>query len=282
MTSDREWMLPIAELTEKLFDEGFAADEHATLNQLLSQGPEQRGYYLSYNNLLTTLERRSRVVTPFATMPFDSAADLVPPASTGVQHSLIDPQPSPPEPQPLVIDMFPGGDGTDGPSLSPSPILGFLGTAYHGVSGYIGDHEWAQGVLGGTVFLALLFAVLGSIEIFSRWRQANRPQPTTEQVVKVPAVRAAKLTGVFDCRWTGSFHPPRNEVLNVDDYINLASGLAEVTYDSGESPPPRPLHLQDRIPIQRLPQSRPHDGAGGVETLLAGHRPKVGRERGRG
>ena len=46
-------------------------------------------------------------------------------------------------------------------------------------------------------------------------------------------MRAAQLTGVFDCRWTGSFHPPRNEVLNVDDYINLASGLAEVTYDSG-------------------------------------------------
>ena len=119
------------------------------------------------------------------------------------------------------------------PIPSASPVLGFLGSAYHGVSGYIGDHDWAKGVLGGTVFLALLFAVLGSIEIFSRWRQANRPQPTTNQVVDVPAVRAARLTGVFDCRWTGSFRPPRNEVLNVDDYINLASGLAEVTYDSG-------------------------------------------------
>ena len=51
--------------------------------------------------------------------------------------------------------------------------------------------------------------------------------------MKVPAVRAAQLTGVFDCRWTGTFHPPLHEVLNVDDYINLASGLAEVTYDSG-------------------------------------------------
>ena len=116
--------------------------------------------------------------------------------------------------------------------LASSPVLGFLGSAYHGVTGYIGDHEWAQGVLGGTVFLALLFAVLGSIEIFSRWRLANRPQPQDNQVVDVPAVRAAQLTGVYDCRWTGSFHPPRNEVLNVDDYINLASGLAEVTYDS--------------------------------------------------
>ena len=38
---------------------------------------------------------------------------------------------------------------------------------------------------------------------------------------------------MFDCRWTGSFRPPLREVLNVDDYINLASGLAEVTYDSG-------------------------------------------------
>ena len=101
------------------------------------------------------------------------------------------------------------------------------------MSGYIGDHDWAKGMLGGTVFLALLFAVLGSIEIFSRWRQANRPQPQDNQVVDVPAVRAAKLTGVYDCRWTGNFRPPRNEVLNVDDYINLASGLAEVTYDSG-------------------------------------------------
>ena len=116
---------------------------------------------------------------------------------------------------------------------NPSPVLGFLGSAYHGISGYIGDHEWAQGVLGGTVFLALLFAVLGSIEIISRWRQANRPQPTSNQVVDVPAVRAARLTGAYDCRWTGSFRPPVGEVFNVDDYINLASGLAEVTYDSG-------------------------------------------------
>ena len=65
-----------------------------------------------------------------------------------------------------------------------SPVLGFLGSAYHGVSGYIGNHEWAQGILGGTVFLALLFAVLGSIEIFSRWRLANRPQPQDNQVVE--------------------------------------------------------------------------------------------------
>ena len=153
-------------------------------------------------------------------------------------------------------------------SPAASPVLGFLGDAYHGVSGYIGDHDWAKGMLGGTVFLALLFVVLGSIEIISRWRQANHPQPQANEVVKVPAVRAARLTGVFNCRWTGNFHPPRNEVLNVDDYINLASGLAEVTYDSGESPPPRPLHLQDRIPVQRLPQSRPHDSAGSRESRV--------------
>ena len=116
---------------------------------------------------------------------------------------------------------------------TPTPYLGFLGSAYHGVTGYLGDHEWAQGVLGGTVFLALLFAVLGSIEIFSRWRQANRPQPQANQVVDVPAVRAARLTDMYDCRWTGTFRPPLHEVLNVNDYINLASGLAEVTYDSG-------------------------------------------------
>ena len=119
------------------------------------------------------------------------------------------------------------------PSAPSSPVLGFLGSAYHGVTGYLGDHDWAKGMLGGTVFLAMLFAVLGSIEIFSRWRQANRPQPQATQVVDVPAVRAARLTGVFDCRWTGTFRPPLHEVLNVNDYINLASGLAEVTYDSG-------------------------------------------------
>ena len=142
--------------------------------------------------------------------------------------------PGSPTPWPIIVT----DDQSEIPNpksqiINPSPYLGFLGSAYHGVSGYIGDHDWAKGMLGGTVFLALLFAVLGSIEIFSRWRLANRPQPQDNQVVDVPAVRAARLTGVFDCRWTGSFHPPRNEVLNVDDYINLASGLAEVTYDSG-------------------------------------------------
>ena len=40
------------------------------------------------------------------------------------------------------------------------------------------------------------------------------------------------MTGAYDCRWTGKFRPPVHEVLNVNDYINLASGLAEVTYDS--------------------------------------------------
>ena len=88
---------------------------------------------------------------------------------------------------PIIIVDAPGPSS---PSPLPSPYLGFLGTAYHGVTGYIGDHDWAKGILGGTVFLVLLFVVLGSIEIISRWRQANRPQPQDNQVVKVPAVRA--------------------------------------------------------------------------------------------
>ena len=142
--------------------------------------------------------------------------------------------------QPTIISQGPVVSLGDEPAnviqqpSPPSPILGFLGNAYNGVSGYLSDHS---NQVGGYLFATVLFLVMGVIGMlverpFTSWR-TNRTQPTAKQVVDVPAVRAARLTGAFDCRWTGTFHPPLNEVLNVNDYLNLASGLAEVTYDSG-------------------------------------------------
>ena len=109
MTSDRDWMPTIIELTERLFDNELSAGEQGTLNQLLSQGPQQRRYYLAYANLLITLERRGRVAVPPVTFSFDnvmgndtslaSIALEAPPAVTNMPP-CIDPLPPPPPSSP--------------------------------------------------------------------------------------------------------------------------------------------------------------------------------------
>ena len=203
----------VLDLAEAIFDKTASEAELAELDAMLLADHAARDRYLDYCRMQAALRLELRS---------DRAAQNVHQQIIGIESDDLP-----------FIDSDATGVQAQSAAPSNSPVLGFLGGAYHGVTGYIGDHEWAQGVLGGTVFLALLFAVLGSIEIISRWRQANRPQPQDNEVVDVPAVHAAQLTGVFDCRWTGSFRPPIDEVLNVDDYINLASGLAEVTYDSG-------------------------------------------------
>ena len=209
-------------------DGELAADDAARLRWLVANNAQAREMYVYYSLFCGSLEWDHTAWNREHQGPLSRAPAASAPVVGGLSQFSFD--------ENGTVSLLPDQSEIQNPKSqipNSSPILGFLGSAYHGISGYIGDHEWAQGVLGGTVFLALLFAVLGSIENpIITWR-ATRLQPQDNQVVDVPAVRAARLTGVYDCRWTGSFHPPRNEVLNVDDYINLASGLAEVTYDSG-------------------------------------------------
>ena len=42
-----------------------------------------------------------------------------------------------------AIALSKGEDVTPA-KLPPSPYIGFLGSAYHGVTGYLGDHEWRR------------------------------------------------------------------------------------------------------------------------------------------
>ncbi len=144
------------------------------------------------------------------------------------------------------------------PAASPavkSPVLGFLG----GVMDYASHSRtlmfWlVAGALG------LYFAVqLGSLLVSRFWAQnavqvaddrgdgtANRGQPSDHPGLSADGKIVARLTNAVDCRWTFSHAAGTNHIdqpesvapdigaeLRAGQKLNLAAGLAELTFDSG-------------------------------------------------
>ena len=216
MTSDREWMATIAELTEGLFDDGLSADARGTLNQILAQGPEQRGYYLAYANVLTALEQRCGSATSSVKLPFENlGVGQAPPAPITVEVS--------------AVGVFGGG---------------ILGATSSFLQGWPLAYSIATGIFALALLIGSLMPVSRPQQIAGQSRSATSSRGSPESELQ----QVGRISAMVDCQWEkgsgfrvqgSGAENQESEIRNqkcrvaLGDKFTLSSGLMEITYDTG-------------------------------------------------
>ena len=121
------------------------------------------------------------------------------------------------------------------PDATPSPYLGFLGSAYNGVTGYFSTHDVARALLIVTLIFAPIvgFAVYALLQPDQQVAKAPKPEPLGPALFPHEGARAGAITGTLDCVWKDSqLRFPESDVC-VGDVFRIDAGLMEITYDSG-------------------------------------------------
>ena len=137
---------------------------------------------------------------------------------------------------------------------APPPALGFLADTFHGTVGYISS-GWPLAYLAATAILgvALLMAAVVPVsqpqQIAGRvgWDKRSDAPPSQGEHApldnRLPAypVTVGRITGMVDCRWERTSQGPSPKTqdprpktfVSLGDTFALASGLVEITYDTG-------------------------------------------------
>ena len=200
------------------------ADEWTKLGQWLIEYPEARVHYLACMDIHGTLAWQ---MMPDARL---SPAELQ-------QYTQAE------------IDLLSIEDGRlSDASLPVSPSLGFLGSAFHGTVGYF-SQEVPFACLIATV-LCGLGLLIGSLITVSRDVEIARESvpPVAEPPAFEKIEYVGRITGTVDCRWAEGLGfrvqeswaaNLKSEIRNqrslvaLGDTFALASGLMEITYDTG-------------------------------------------------
>ena len=125
--------------------------------------------------------------------------------------------------------------------------FGFLAATFHGAVGYFSS-GWSVAYLVAT-------AIFGVGLLIGSLMPVSRPQQIARQSVPLPSPAhpfpssVGRITGMVDCRWMENPKPEirnpkqienqkseiRNQksVVSLGDKFALASGLMEITYDTG-------------------------------------------------
>ena len=130
----------------------------------------------------------------------------------------------------------------------PAPILGFLGTAAHGTAAYLCS-GWPLAYLLATVIFGVGLLIGSHVYVSQPVQIARQSSVPNRSVVEPKMEPVGKITGMVDCQWLDS---PKSEIRNPKEIQNqkseiinqkslvslgdkyaLASGLMEITYDTG-------------------------------------------------
>jgi len=211
MTSQRDWMPAITELTERMFDGDISAAEQKELNEILSQGAEQRRCYLACANLLSALERKYSAV-PTACPTLDNIA-----------HEQ------------------------DAAPRLPTPFS--FHNAWHGTIGFF-SQEIPFALLVASLIMGLGL-LAGSLIYVSHHRQIaeskSRPSAPSSNTAKPRTGRVGRITDMAGCKRSGRWTMSDGRIADIDltqilnsssfvslgDKLTLSSGVLEITYDCG-------------------------------------------------
>ncbi len=125
-------------------------------------------------------------------------------------------------------------------SSSPVPTLGFLTTTLHGTVGYFSS-GWPVAYLVATVILGVAL-LIGSLVPVSQPVQVARQSSLSRRIGRrAEDGVVGRITGMVDCKWEERRRPKirnqksRNQksLVALGDKFALASGLMEITYDTG-------------------------------------------------
>ncbi len=249
MTLDPGVRRELDELIHALCEDALDASGEARLTELLGGDPAALDQYL------LAMELHASLIWDYALRPgaAKTAVDIDP--GGGAWASVTELAAGEHSPSPLMGEGR--GEGLSAKSAPPkSPVLGFLG----GVVDYVSQ---SRSVLFWLIFgsLGLYFAAqLGSLMLSRFWAQ-NAAQLADEHGVRIgtekkPAEEpstpddndgqvVAWLTRAVDCKWRpatssagGAESPERFELetgteFSAGEKLDLATGLAELTFDSG-------------------------------------------------
>ena len=107
----------------------------------------------------------------------------------------------------------------------------FLSTTFHGTIGYF-SHEIPFSFLVGAVFTSLLVLIAWLVPV-SSLTPITKNLPTTPAVVEPNVKLVGKITGMVDCKWFNPATAPVGDNVSIGRKYALASGLMEITYDTG-------------------------------------------------
>ena len=119
------------------------------------------------------------------------------------------------------------------PPCSPSPVFGFLSTAYHGTIGFF-SQELPFSLLIAAVLTSLGLWFASVIYVSSPEKIAKDSSPPVKSSFDPTLKVVGKVTGMDNCKWAD----PNTETFNGANVLLgrkyvLASGLMEITYDTG-------------------------------------------------
>ncbi len=109
----------------------------------------------------------------------------------------------------------------------------FSATLFHGAATYLSS-GWPVAYLIATVIFAIGL-MIGARTYISQPGQVAITSPTPVAPVVSPAVESVgRITGMVDCKWNAAeTAPTKNSLVSLGNKFDLASGLMEITYNTG-------------------------------------------------
>jgi hypothetical protein len=211
-------------LLNRYVDGALQADEKRELEQMLLASAEVRELFWRqvqlHGMIRNCYETRSgQHLANSTNRPFDEAPDPM--------HAPRGANPSVDLRVPIRVETK---AATNGPV---SPILGPLGSAWHGAVGYVSS-GWPVAYLVATVIFAVGL-LLGSLMIVPAPVQVARQSTRlSHSTIELNKEHVGQITGMVDCQWANESmaafngaHVPRGRK------YALISGLMEITYNTG-------------------------------------------------
>ena len=118
------------------------------------------------------------------------------------------------------------------PPCSPSPVFGILSTAYHGTIGFF-SQELPFSLLIATVLTSLGLWFASLIYVSSPEEIAKDSSLPVQSSFDPTLKIVGKITGMVDCKWADPTTAPVGDNVALGRRFALASGLMEITYDTG-------------------------------------------------
>ena len=211
----------VSELTGAICDQSASQNDFAELDSTMRADPSSRYQYLDYCRLHVALRLELRAHR-----------------ATQKLHQQIDIE--------SVVPALSESNAAQRETSSAVP-LGILATTFHGTVGYLSS-DWSVAYLIATVILGIGL-VIGSLVPVSQPAQIARQSPVPSRGDAEPKMEpVGRITGMVDCKWeegagdggpgTGAENQKseiRNQksLVTLGDKFALASGLMEITYDTG-------------------------------------------------
>ena len=264
-------------------DGTLSADQWTKLGQWLIEYPEARVHYLACMDVHGTLAWQMMPKTRLSPVELQ-------------QYTQAE------------IDLLSTEDGcsSDG-SLPVSPGLGFLSTTLHGTVGYFSS-GWPVAYLMATAIFGIGILVGSHVYVSQSVQVAQQSAPLPSPLSPLPSM-VGRITGMVDCQWAegsgfsvrgselpspagrgaggegdsdglhpSSFIPNPSSLVSLGDTFALASGLLEITYDTGAK-----VILQGPVTYEvesngwRIPVGRQADRASRQESQSSGQGSEISK-----